>query len=192
MTDSIRCLPCGSPSNRMLLTPSGDWRPIGKAKSSIGPASASAPPKDGVTVPRRSLIVAEDFDLSGAIDKFEAWASQMFFGGESFAHPDAQLRTRSVAGFLGANLALVPEQDTSWVEPLVLDWGSAPALRIAPENRWWRAIVELTGRAAQRCQGKFIVGTMDTHSNLESFPRCVVPSGFAWTWLSGPRPWPAP
>ena len=29
-------------------------------------------PKDGMTPPKRSLIVAEDFDLPAAIDKFEA------------------------------------------------------------------------------------------------------------------------
>jgi hypothetical protein len=27
--------------------------------------------------------VAEDFDLPGTVDQFEAWASQMFFGGEA-------------------------------------------------------------------------------------------------------------
>ena len=124
-------------------------------------------PRDGANLPRRSLIVAEDFDLSGAIDKFEAWASQMFFGGESMPALMPNYGPDQWAGFLGANLTLVPEQDTSWVEPSVLAWDNAPALSIDSENRWWRAIVELTRLAAGRCQDKFLLSTIDTHSNLD-------------------------
>ena len=124
-------------------------------------------PKDGVDIPRRSLIVAEDFDLPGAIDKFEAWASQMFFGGESMPALMPNYGSDQWAGFLGANLALVPEQDTSWVEPLVLNWDDASTLHIDPANRWWREIVGLTTLAAHRCPGKFILSTIDTHSNLD-------------------------
>ena len=39
--------------------------------------------KDGAGPARRSLIVAEDFDFTGAVDRFEEWAAQMFFGGEA-------------------------------------------------------------------------------------------------------------
>jgi len=124
-------------------------------------------PKDGMTPPKRSLIVAEDFDLPGAIDKFEEWAGQIFFGGESMPALMPNYGPDQWAGFLGASMALVPERDTSWVEPLIGDWPSAPPLAIDPANRWWRAIVELARLAARRCAGKFILSAIDTHSNLD-------------------------
>ena len=146
-------------------------------------------PKDGVDPPRRSLIVAEDFDLPGAVDEFEAWASQMFFGGESMPALMPNYGPDQWAGFLGANLALVPEQDTSWVEPLLRRLGQcAGAWTIDPANRWWRAIVDLTRIASVRCPGKFILSTIDTHSNFTASPLCAGPNGFAWTWSNGPRP----
>ena len=124
-------------------------------------------PKDGIDPPRRSLIVAEDFDFAGAIDRFEAWASQMFFGGESMPALMPNYGPDQWAGFLGANLTLVPEKDTSWVEPPSFDWDDAPPLTIDPANRWWKAIVDLTVLAGRRCPGKFILSTIDTHSNLD-------------------------
>ena len=91
----------------------------------------------------------------------------MFFGGESMPALMPNYGPDQWAGFLGANLALVPEQDTSWVEPLLRDWDDALAWTIDPANRWWRAIVDLTRIASVRCPGKFILSTIDTHSNLD-------------------------
>lgn len=124
-------------------------------------------PKDGATPSRRSLIVAEDFDLPAAIDGYEAWASQMFFGGESMPALMPNYGPDQWAGFLGARLTPVPEMDTSWAEPCVADWDDVPLLAIDPANRWWKAIVDLTRLAAQRGRGKFLLSTIDTHSNLD-------------------------
>ena len=123
--------------------------------------------RDGGNPPRRSLIVAEDFDLSLAIDEFEEWASQMFFGGESMPALMPNYGPDQWAGFLGANLTLDPEKDTSWAEPLVDDWDNVTPLGINPSNPWWRAIIELTNLAAERCPGRFLLSTIDTHSNLD-------------------------
>lgn len=124
-------------------------------------------PKDGVVPRRRSLIVADDFDFSAAIDLFEEWAAQTFFGGEAMPALMPNYGPDQWAGFLGAPMTLVPDQDTSWVEPLVDDWDRVARLAIDPENRWWKAIFALLERAAPRCQGKFLLSTLDTHSNLD-------------------------
>jgi len=124
-------------------------------------------PKDGVSPARRSLIVAEDFDLPKAVDQFEAWADQMFFGGEAMPALMPNYGPNQWAGFLNAKMTLAPDMDTSWVEPLAQPWDEAPEFTIDPENRWWKAIVNLTRLAAQRGEGKFILSTIDTHSNLD-------------------------
>jgi hypothetical protein len=124
-------------------------------------------PQDAAKPARRSLIVAEDFDLPAAIDQYEEWASQTFFGGEAMPALMPNYGPDQWAGFLGARLAMVPEMDTSWAEPLAGTWDDLSALHLDPANRWWKAIVELTGLASQRGEGKFILSTIDTHSNLD-------------------------
>ncbi|MBN1908788.1 MAG: hypothetical protein JW818_03535 [Pirellulales bacterium] len=124
-------------------------------------------PKDGVTPTFRSLIVAEDFNFSAAIDLFESWADQFFFGGETMPALMPNYGPDQWAGFLGVPMTLDPEKDTSWVEPPPGDWDALPELKIDSANRWWKAIVELTNLAAQRCKGRFLLSTIDTHSNLD-------------------------
>ena len=123
--------------------------------------------KDGARPARRSLIVAEDFDLPAAVSRFEHWAAEIFFGGECMPALMPNYGPDQWAGFLGAVLALVPDMDTSWAEPLVQSGDYLPALTLDPANRWWKAIVELTRLAARRCEGRFLLSTIDTHSNLD-------------------------
>jgi len=123
--------------------------------------------KEGMTPPWRSLVCREDFDFARTIAEFEQWASAIFFGGESMPALMPNWGPDQWAGFLGANLLLVPEKDTSWAQPFVRDWDSLPPLAIDPDNRWWRATLALTREAAAVCDGKFILSTIDTHSNLD-------------------------
>jgi hypothetical protein len=111
--------------------------------------------------------VADDFDFPAAIDQFECWAGQTFFGGEAMPALMPNYGPDQWAGFLGARMTLVPENDTSWVEPLATGLDAMPELAIDLGNRWWKAIVDLTELAARNCQGKFILSTLDTHSNLD-------------------------
>ncbi len=124
-------------------------------------------PKDGRQPISRSLITAPDFDFGRAVDDFEEWASNMSFFGEAmpafvpFYGPD------QMSGYFGGKMTLVPHMDTSWVEPLVEDWETQQPLHIDPENKWWKGTLDLARIAARRCEGKFIVGALDTHSNLD-------------------------
>ncbi len=133
-------------------------------------------PKDGAHPARRSLIVAEDFNLAAAIEQYEAWAGQMFFGGEAMPALMPNYGPDQWAGFLGAQLSMVPDMDTSWAEPLAGAGEPLPELRLDPANRWWKAIVELAELAAARGQGKFLLSTIDTHSNLDCLSALRGPS----------------
>ena len=124
-------------------------------------------PRAGVTPPWRSLICRGDFDFARTIAEFEEWAAAMSFGGEAMPALMPNWGPDQWAGFLGAALTLVPEQDTSWATPLVADWDAPPALHIDPQNRWWQAAQGLTQAAAAAGAGRFLVSTIDTHSNLD-------------------------
>jgi len=133
-------------------------------------------PKDGTRPARRSLIVAEDFDFARAVDEFEAWAGQTYFGGEAMPALMPNYGPDQWAGFLGAELSMVPDMDTSWAEPLAGIGGDFPELRLDPANRWWKAIIALTELAADRGESKFLLSAIDTHSNLDCLSALRGPS----------------
>lgn len=142
----------------------------------IDRACVSVPaPKDGFHPAKRSLITAEDFDLPKAVEQFETWAEQMFFGGESMPALMPNFGPDQWAGFLNAKMTLAPEMDTSWVKPLYHDADEIVELAIDPDNRWWKAVVDLTELAAQHGAGKFILSTIDTHSNLDCLSALLSP-----------------
>lgn len=144
-------------------------------------------PKDGAAPAKRSLIVAEDFDLPRAVDGFATWAGQMFFGGESMPALMPNYGPDQWAGFLGAHLNLVPDMDTSWAEPLVRDWSEQPDLALDPATPWWRAIVDLTRLAARRGAGQFLLSTIDTHSNLDCLSALRGPTQLCLDLLERPE-----
>ncbi len=131
------------------------------------PCVAVRAPRAGMSPPRRSLICRGDFDIARTIAEFETWAGAMFFGGEALPALMPNYGPDQWAGFLGARLALVPEMDTSWAAPLADAWDDLPPWSIDPQNPWWRAITELTRAAASVCEGRFLLSTIDTHSNLD-------------------------
>ncbi len=57
-------------------------------------------PKDGASPVKGSLIVAEGFDLPGAIDQYEEWATEYFFGGEAMPALMPNYGPDQWAGFL--------------------------------------------------------------------------------------------
>lgn len=123
--------------------------------------------KTGRTPRRRSTITAPDFDFQHDLNVFEEWAADTFFGGEWMPQYMPNYGPDAWAAYIGAQMTLVPEMNTSWIVPLIDDWEKFPQLSIAPDNKWWRATVELTKQAAARGVGKFLVSTIDTHSNLD-------------------------
>ncbi|HEX2987592.1 MAG TPA: hypothetical protein VHS06_05420 [Chloroflexota bacterium] len=90
------------------------------------------------------------------------------------------------AGFIGAKMTMMPETDTSWVEPFVDDWDAQGALAIAPDNPWWNGVLELAESAAERGEGKFLVSTIDTHSNLDCLSAIRGPSQLCIDLIENP------
>ncbi len=131
------------------------------------PCIAVQAPRSGMTRPPRSLITAPEFDFPRAIAEFEEWASRTFFGGESMPYLHPWYGPDQWAGFVGAELTPKPEMDTSWVQPFVENWDGLAPLTIDAGNRWWKAVLELCRLGAVEGQGKFLVCTIDTHSNLD-------------------------
>ena len=131
------------------------------------PCVAVRAPKANTAVPYRSLVCRADFDFARTVEEFEHWAGSTFFGGESMPALMPNYGPDQWAGFLGAELTLAPEKDTSWAKPVAARWEDLPPLALDANNRWLCAILGLTEAAAAVCDGRFLLGGIDTHSNLD-------------------------
>jgi 5-methyltetrahydrofolate--homocysteine methyltransferase len=124
-------------------------------------------PKAGKTQPSLPQIIAPDFDFEAGVGRFEEWASCTFFGGEAFPSLWPTYGPDVFSAFIGAEMSLSPETDTSWVTPFVQDWDALEPFSIDPENKWWKATLELSRVAAKMGEGKFIAAHIDCHSNMD-------------------------
>lgn len=144
-------------------------------------------PRTGMVQPKLSLIASPDNEFESAIANYEEWASCTFFGGESMPYLHPWYGPDQWAGFLGAKMTMMPEMDTSWIEPFVEDWDAPGVLAIDPANRWWKGILELAALAAEKGEGRFLVSTIDTHSNFDCLSAIRDPSRLCTDLFENPE-----
>jgi hypothetical protein len=143
-------------------------------------------PRSGMIQPNLSPVASSDHKFERAIADFEEWASCTFFGGESMPNLHPWYGPDQWAGFLGAKMTMMPELGTSWVEPFVDDWDTVGALAIDPDNRWWKGVLDLAALAAEMGEGKFLVSTIDTHSNMDCLSAIRDPSRLCMDLIENP------
>lgn len=122
-------------------------------------------PRDGVT-PRPIAAPASTeavwTDLDYVVESQGERIRCTYYGGEAFPLFHANLGPDIFAGFLGAAIHFAP--DTSWADPVIMDWDARPTFRLDPDNRWWRLLIDLLAAAADAGRGKWITGIPDTHA----------------------------
>lgn len=143
-------------------------------------------PRAGMVQPAYSQLASPDYEFESAIASYEEWAACTFFGGESMPSLHPWYGPDQWAGFVGATMKMMPELDTSWIEPCVDDWDNAGALTIDSANHWWKGILELATLAADKGEGKFLVSTIDTHSNMDCLSAIRDPSRLCMDLIDNP------
>ncbi len=118
--------------------------------------------------PAKRQLAGQDGDFQAALDRFEQWAETMYFAGEAVPNFLSGLGPDQFAAFMGGHLEFSEEHDTSWVLPSVDDWTDIMPLQIDPNNEHWQHVLGLINVAGQRAPGKFLVATIDMHSNLDA------------------------
>ncbi|MHB1456070.1 MAG: hypothetical protein ACYC0V_04050 [Armatimonadota bacterium] len=124
-------------------------------------------PKKGVAAPYITHISAPDLRLEEGIARFDEWASCVYFGGELMPTFRPDFGPDQFAAFIGAYMQITEDGLTSWIEPFVEDWSTLKPFTIHPDNIWWRAVLEITALAAEMGDGKFIIRTLDMHTNMD-------------------------
>lgn len=89
--------------------------------------------------------------------------SNRIYLGDSLPVTIPNLGPEVFSAFYGCELTF--SESTSWTEPILLDWSDASlaALRIDPDNVYYRWILDMTKALLDAGRGRFIVGYTDLH-----------------------------
>ena len=131
------------------------------------PCVAVTAPKEGVErVPGPPTQIHPDTDFTKHLDQAEAAMACVHYGGEAMPMFQPSFGPDMAGAFVGARLDWSGHSaGTSWSVPFVDDWDAALPLELCDPT--WDRFVELNRLAGERGEGKFLVGMLDFHSNLD-------------------------
>ena len=145
------------------------WRAFWEHSLLDRPIVMAPTPKDPAhPVKRPSILTRAGGDYSGALDRFEHWAAATYFAGEAMPSMDVWFGPDQFAAFMGAKLAYAEDDETSWTTPCVSDWRAVTLKLDESPGSVWSELLAFAKIAAQRGQGKFLVSTLDMHTNLDA------------------------
>ena len=106
-------------------------------------------------------------DVDYVLDSAEYQLAHTFFAGDALPVHNPWLGPDQVAAWLGSPLTLAPRLSTSWVAPVVKDWGEQPPLAIDPQNRWWQLYLAILRASAQRGRDRWVTAYPDLHTGID-------------------------
>jgi len=153
------------------------------------PCLAVTAPKQGRDLPPGSpYLDGWSGDFSQAIARWEARAEHTYYAGEAIPYFLPSFGPDQFGAFLGADLMRSEGayKQTSWAVPYVENWEEALPLRLDPDNAWWRKMLEFMRTAGEASEGKFLVGMLDLHSNLDALASIREPQDLCTDLLDHP------
>ena len=133
------------------------------------PVAVVTAPKDPAhPVKKPSIIAGAGGDFLGALAGYERWAEATYFAGEALPSVDVWFGPDQFAAFLGAELVFAEDDETSWAKPCVTDWSTVQLKLDETPGSVWSQLLDRLRTAAEYGQGKFLVSTLDMHSNLDA------------------------
>lgn len=121
-----------------------------------------------------------------ALKEFEYWADNTLFLGDSIPSFDISYGPDEFAAFVGAELHIADEENTSWVTPFVTDWKEAKIELDESDNSIWLQMQKFLKYATDFSEGKFIINTIDFHTNLDLLSAIRGPQNFCMDILDVP------
>jgi 5-methyltetrahydrofolate--homocysteine methyltransferase len=117
--------------------------------------------------PAPAYLDCFDGDMGRIADQLLAWAETHEFLAESIPYYYLEYGPDTFAAWLGADLQLSPERNTSWSVPCVEDWDKTE-IQFHPESYWWQRTVEAAGVLLERCGGKILICPPTLVANLDA------------------------
>jgi hypothetical protein len=145
------------------------WRAFWNRQVLDRPVVVATAPKDPAhPVKRPSILSRPGGNYAAALDRFEHWAGATYFAGEAVPSMDVWFGPDQFAAFLGAELTFAEADETSWTTPCVSDWRAVDLKLDETPGSTWMELLKFLRLAAARSQGKYLVSTLDMHTNLDA------------------------
>lgn len=147
-----------------------------------------------LTAPRHPLepvafpkyMAGSDGRTQEAIRDFESWMNATYFLGEAVPFFDVSFGPDQFSAFLGANLAVHPDENTSWVEPCVEDWKNLE-INIERPGGILDRMLQFMGIVAEKSAGKYPVGMPDLHSGMDCLSAMRGPQSLCMDLMDQPE-----
>ena len=135
------------------------------------PCLAVTAPKAGHVIPSAPpYLDGWDGDYAEAVARWEARAEHIYYAGDAVPYIQPSFGPDQFGAFLGADLERSEDSyvRTSWAVPFVKSWAEALPVRLHPENAWWQKMLDFMRTAGEASEGKYLVGMLDMHSNVDA------------------------
>jgi len=154
------------------------------------PCLAVTAPKEGHNIPPGPPYMdGWDGDFVEAVARWEAHAAHIYYAGDAIPYIEPSFGPDQFGAFIGADLerADASYNSTSWAVPFVEDWEKVLPIRLKPENRWWKKMLEFMRVAGEAAEGKFLVGMLDLHSNMDALASIREPQELCMDLIDHPE-----
>lgn len=105
-----------------------------------------------------------------AIDFYEEWCRDVYFGGEAYPNLWINLGAGVVGAYFGANPKFESKTvwfGAQWSREQIKGWDKLSEIAFDEGNVWWERTKAITKRAVERGRGKFIVAMTDLGGILD-------------------------
>jgi hypothetical protein len=109
--------------------------------------------------------------------EIDKWLDSTIFMAESMPLFGPDLGPDQFAAFLGTELEYSEDSpDTNWVKPVVEDWDRFLPLRLDPNNKAWKLILDYSRKLAKHSQGRYLLSVADLHGNADALSALRTPA----------------
>ena len=149
--------------------------------------------KKGMTFPRYDSSVSNAFrkimngDFESLLKAFEEYISALAFCGESIPSFDISLGPDQYAAFLGASITAGEEDITTWVNPIINDWGNFGAVIDQTPNSYFDRMKQCYAYAVDYSKDKFLLNMMDLHSGMDALSALRGPQDLCFDIMDYPE-----
>ena len=146
-----------------------------------------AAPLDPEDSPHNSRYLREvNGEWDEQLRRIDCWLEKTDFLYESIPYFGPDFGPDQFAAFCGAPIKHSPDSlGTNWVDPIVEDWRTFP-VEIKPEHAIWGQVQEYSRMMAEHARGRYLVATIDLHSNADALSALRGPQAFCMDFLDFP------
>jgi 5-methyltetrahydrofolate--homocysteine methyltransferase len=147
-----------------------------------------APKDGGRAVPGPQYLSGAREEFGGVIDRILAHAESMWYGGDAVPSYTPSFGPDMMAAWLGANLEFDPNNfGTNWVHACIDEWDQSLPIRLDPNNKWWRRMLDFCTALGKALDGKMVVAHLDLHSNMDTLSAMRTPARLCMDMMDIPE-----